>query len=382
MMLSRLRDLTLFLTAALYALGHSYVGAMLLAIVFAAEVLTGAPAWPRTVFDRSLGVLVGALALSGALSEWRGQSLVATAQFAVGAPIVIRGVMLSVGRTPGFARRLLGTLAFAGAAAGALAAYFIAATPYHRAQGHVLGPNIFGTVMAVTLVALLGLSIEARRASRALCLLAIAPTAYALLLTWSRGAWAAAAVGIAVLAALTPWRRLVPGVAVLVAVLAVSSVVVGPQYRAHAQRFNQTLETGDPISRPFIWRVAARIFIDHPWVGTGFSTFSQVYRRYDQSVPEGPPAHAHNLLLQLAVETGILGLAAFTAFASVCAAALLGWRAHARTPAARALPTTVIALAVTLFAHQMVDLTLFGSSMIIALYVLCGLAAAGRSCEF
>ena len=48
---------------------------------------------------------------------------------------------------------------------------------------------------------------------------------------------------------------------------------------------------------------------DSPWLGHGINTFMQIFEAY--RTDRGNPAYAHNSYLQLAAETGLLGLVSF-----------------------------------------------------------------------
>jgi O-antigen ligase len=61
------------------------------------------------------------------------------------------------------------------------------------------------------------------------------------------------------------------------------------------------------------WQGAVQLIIQHPWMGTGPGTFANSYQGVQR---DGAYArYAHNLYLQMAAETGVMGVAAFLAFA-------------------------------------------------------------------
>jgi len=62
-------------------------------------------------------------------------------------------------------------------------------------------------------------------------------------------------------------------------------------------------------SRLEIWRVALRIIQEHPWLGTGLGTFGQKYIELRKpTYIKSTIIHAHNQLLQITDELGILDL--------------------------------------------------------------------------
>jgi O-antigen ligase len=132
----------------------------------------------------------------------------------------------------------------------------------------------------------------------------------ALFLSASRGGIISFAVEMAALALLMVLRRaggryaLAGGVVLLVAVLMVSWLGV----RQILERFSslQTLEVsvGKRASmRGDTWR----IFLDHPWTGTGLGTLQTVFPRYETLYDGKIVSHTHNDYLEALAETGLLG---------------------------------------------------------------------------
>lgn len=91
------------------------------------------------------------------------------------------------------------------------------------------------------------------------------------------------------------------------------------------------------VSATYRAKVAATclaIWHDHPWIGTGFSTFPQVYPRY-QTFDSGQQwDEAHNEYAQLLAEAGLLGLAAALAFIVIATASTRRARSFATGGAA------------------------------------------------
>jgi O-antigen ligase len=132
----------------------------------------------------------------------------------------------------------------------------------------------------------------------------------ALFLSASRGGIVSFGVELAALVLLMVLQRraskhaLAGGMVVLVAVLMVSWLGV----KQVLERFSslQTLEVsvGKRASmRGDTWR----IFLDHPWTGTGLGTLRSVYPRYETLYDGKIVNHAHNDYLEALAETGLLG---------------------------------------------------------------------------
>lgn len=132
----------------------------------------------------------------------------------------------------------------------------------------------------------------------------------ALFLSASRGGIVSFGVELAALVLLMLLQRtagrhaLAGGVVLLVAVLMVSWLGV----RQVLERFSsfQTLEVsaGKRASmRGDTWR----IFLDHPWTGTGLGTLQTVFPRYETLYDGKIVNHAHNDYLEALAEMGVLG---------------------------------------------------------------------------
>ena len=61
--------------------------------------------------------------------------------------------------------------------------------------------------------------------------------------------------------------------------------------------------------RIVLWKEAIAIIKDHPFLGCGLNTYSIVAPKY--KIAEGGGIYPHNSYLQMAAETGLLGLGAF-----------------------------------------------------------------------
>lgn len=195
--------------------------------------------------------------------------------------------------------------------------------------GSTLGnPNSLGGFLALLLPLITGRVFFPRhRAERVVMLCFAAAAGGLLILTFSRGAWLGAAAGLlgtglvalrwrGVLSIQTvrQWwaqrsaqhkRRLIAG-----AMVAASAVVVGgiALTLLFARSFTQegrsiTLRTG-------IYQIAIDLTLEKPLTGHGLYTFGRGLERYHAMPPQTPHSHAHNIILHIAAELGIVGLAA------------------------------------------------------------------------
>ncbi len=153
------------------------------------------------------------------------------------------------------------------------------------------------------------------------------------------------------------WRRtglgLVVGGILTVLVASTATDFLGPRIQRSLEAL-QMKEEGIDFAlsgRVALWRTTGRIIIEHPLTGVGTDNFQQAYKAYapadDQFVEwDGPGAyHAHQIVLEILAETGLIGLLLWLAAAAL---AIRAWRfapASARERAA----APALALAVTVF---------------------------------
>lgn len=79
-----------------------------------------------------------------------------------------------------------------------------------------------------------------------------------------------------------------------------------------------------------IWKCAFGMFHESPWLGVGLANFQYVLPRFDLNDPLKP--HAHNQLVQVLAETGLVGLFLFAAALVLLLIALLRLRADSVEP--------------------------------------------------
>lgn len=186
----------------------------------------------------------------------------------------------------------------------------------------------------------------------------LALTGGTLLLTQSRGAWAG--VMVALLAFLTWHRRSTRALAAsLVAGLAVLAFALGPRRvldLAISQSGPQMAR--NVSSRVELWSRALYGIQDFPFTGMGMNVFRKVMPRFYPTflaTPDFDVSHAHNHLLQAALDLGIPGLIAYAAIWLTAAALLVRvYRRSARRPIGRLLAG---GLGAGLIAHFWFSLT-------------------------
>ena len=190
-------------------------------------------------------------------------------------------------------------------------------------------PNFAGGTLAVTLPFAVSLAIGARDRWRRAGWWAIAVLQVAAIgLTKSRGGLIGGVAGLAVLAVLE--RRRLRGLmtgAARVGLIAVASLVVVVGVAAAILSRTSPSEVfsgGTLVKRWEYWRAAAGVFASNPVLGTGPDTFYATYGRHRaesdgaaHGLNEAPPDKPHNIYLEYAATTGVLGLGAYLALIAI-----------------------------------------------------------------
>jgi O-antigen ligase len=303
------------------------------------------------VLTPALGLMVGylvALVLSATFAGGPGSDS-ASGVFS----FVLEGLLLFVlvtnaVRTPQVLKSVVWALLLAGAVMGLVSIWVVLTHTYRNALGgfaqvaadQVPGigpkplPRLAGPVgetnryaQVMLLLVPLGIACIRLAGSRVRRLAAIGATALTLsgmLLTYSRGAAVALAI-VALVMVATGFIR-ARHLVLLVAVLGAIVVVAAPNYLARlaslsslnsATSQDSTQVDGALRGRATENLAALDTFRDHPLVGVGpgqfFERYSQTYANELDLRFLKTSRRAHNLYLEMAADTGVLGLAAFLA---------------------------------------------------------------------
>lgn len=180
-----------------------------------------------------------------------------------------------------------------------------------RIYGFFDNPNNFGQVLILFLplfIALILMSTGWKK--RAFYAIAAIPPLIALILTLSRSSWIGLAVALFVFAIFFDWR-FIP----LAAIAALIAYPILPM--SIQQRIMSMFNPADTSTRyrTVIFNTIWPVIRDYWWTGLGLGNDAvmKITRNYP-IFSVAVPLHSHNLFLQVWVETGIIGLAAFVGF--------------------------------------------------------------------
>jgi putative inorganic carbon (HCO3(-)) transporter len=129
-----------------------------------------------------------------------------------------------------------------------------------------------------------------------------------IMLTVSRGAWFAFTAAILFISI---WIR---SLGVFFMVLGICIIATQQFYSPFLKgRLHSFFVFGDnsSIDRKAIWHVAWKMFISKPWLGLGLGTFMFNFNKFSDGTYQYGVPYAHNCYLQVAAETGLVGLIIF-----------------------------------------------------------------------
>jgi putative inorganic carbon (HCO3(-)) transporter len=185
---------------------------------------------------------------------------------------------------------------------------------FMRVGGTVGSPNFAAAYLSVSLAS--AASILFTNLGRKLKWLAIAVLGVggvALIFTFSRGGWIAAALAVALIC-LLGCRRRGFSLKTPIAIILILAMLCSPFLSVISARLLED-DKGSAESRIPLMKLAFRIIEDNPVLGVGANNFSVVMDRYLTSdFREGWLFTVHNKYLLVLSETGIVGLLAFLAF--------------------------------------------------------------------
>jgi O-antigen ligase len=212
-----------------------------------------------------------------------------------------------------------------------------------------------------------------------------------ILLAGSRASW----LTFALVMLISGWRRfgiwrlglIMAGGALVAAAVAMN---FSTQFESRLERSAMVFSGGEKgindalAGRLDIWRAATRMIVDHPVNGVGVRGFRDVYPAYAQpgdfwlSNGQAGALHAHQLVLEILAETGVIGLLLWLMGAAL---ALRAWRWALPASRTRAFPAA-LALVVTVFplnTHLAFYSTFWGgvTLLLVGLYAGCLFAIEG-----
>jgi putative inorganic carbon (HCO3(-)) transporter len=298
----------LFASTFSIALTQTALGlAILLWLAFA--LFRKAPPPRRTMLDIPLLFFVAVSIVAAFLSDKRLASFVNLRNYALMSIIYLIASVVTTRRAALWQFAVL-LVSGTGVAAYGIAIYLLGkgAGTLGRTPGPFANAMTFGGILLVLCSLFLavavgpGVSGRLRRAAAAAAIVCFA----ALFFSFTRSSWVGAVVSVIVILAFLRKRWLAPFAAALV----IFVFVLPAQYRARVESI-WNLKHMTNAHRLQLLQGGIGIVKDHPVIGVGPKDLADEYRRY---MPPGAVqvfGHMHNIFLQIAVQSGFVGLAVF-----------------------------------------------------------------------
>lgn len=237
-------------------------------------------------------------------------------------------------------------------------------------------PNVLAGGLAAIVPIVLALVMQPERRWRLLGAFSIAPIGIVLLLLQSRGAFFALGAGLCVWVILYNRLFLVLIPIGLLGAFYINQVSGGPPLTQLFYGKIGTVTGGTLTERQDLWFQALYLIRQSPLLGIGLGAYPRIAPYAFPYSPSQPATlfapHAHNLFFQVALDTGLLGLASFavlifTSFSS-------SWRAW-RSSVEPHLAIAVMAALTVVVVHGLGDTIVWGTAKpSIVLWIVLGFA--------
>lgn len=191
-----------------------------------------------------------------------------------------------------------------------------------RASGFFPDPHMFAFFLGMSLPLAIALAFEDHSRKRGFWLACAGIILITDLLTFSRGGYLGLISGLSVfflplLLSFTQRRKQMFRIGMLVIIA--GSFFFSPVGARFLSSFSQS--DGSNVERLRLWEEAAFFIGERPWLGTGLGNYPLLVK---PSAEYREPIYAHNLFLDIALETGLIGLLFFAGFLFSCLSS--AWR--------------------------------------------------------
>lgn len=253
----------------------------------------------------------------------------------------------------------------------------------YRATGAFQHPNMLGAYLTIAIPLSLALLFAKWKKMRQRIFFTVATglLVWTLFLTFSRGAWMGLAIGLLFYIVIIIGRRVNPWIR---SALIALSIVIGSLTVMHALELKNQLsvvksDVATAQWRLDMWRECVLLVKARPFFGHGLNTFMPVMENHLIST-QNPLAvgysasYAHNCYLQMAVETGVLGLSAFLAIIFIFYRRVLSSLPTAQD--ARLLTVGLLSGLLAFLVHSAVDINFYSLELPILFWFMAGVVIA------
>ena len=206
----------------------------------------------------------------------------------------------------------------------------------------------------------------------------------AMVVSMSRGGMLSLAVALVVLFVILARRERFTATGIGAIVLLLCVLIVGWVGGAVADReFGAMFDAQGNLAdgRLQVWRDALLMVRDFPLFGTGFGTFGHIYPTYRTIIGGKFYYNAHNDILELFTDTGLIGFSLMGWFVLAAVRAALVKGRKRRDPLARYISLGALTGVLALLLHSLVDFNFQSGANGLYFFFLLGLAVAAAHVE-
>ncbi|MDD5503910.1 MAG: O-antigen ligase family protein [Candidatus Omnitrophica bacterium] len=245
-------------------------------------------------------------------------------------------------------------------------------------------PNLLASYLSmVNLIALFFCFVVKSKAFRGACLLALLMNCYSLWLTRSAAGLVSFAIGVFLLNLLMSAKGAPREKRFRITLAVFCAVVFAAMACLTTSRIIYDTGTDKMLlslaGRLEFWKTAMRIITDQPFQFVGLEGFGFLYRLY-APYAQFESTMAHNLFLQLWIETGIMGMAVFIWFAaSVVLAAIRGLKKARPVFEDYAFKSACLGAVFVFLIHNMLDFSFFVPQTAVIFWLLCAFIVSNEN---
>ena len=193
------------------------------------------------------------------------------------------------------------------------------------------------------------------------------------ILNFKRGSWLALMFVLAIQGWIKSKKMILPVVFAAIAIFIL--------YQPARDRLLNLRDEFSPVhgGRVAMWAVFPSILRDHP-MGVGIDNVGTIMYEYNPEIEKGH-AHLHNTPIQIAVEVGILGLAAFLWWMTVFAKVSYATFRRVNKPYEKALMLGIFSAFTGFLINSLVEFNFGDSEVVMVIYFIMGLTLIVRRAE-
>ncbi len=244
-----------------------------------------------------------------------------------------------------------------------------------RVSSTFTNPNIYAVFLIVALIFSFGAIFKAKTTfTKIFCIFATTVNLFAMIFTWTRGAWLAILIAAVALGLL--YIKRAPGTLLTVAAVIPYLIYLIPH--TVLDRFLSIFNSADTsvAYRFSIWRASVKMLSENFFTGVGMGTeaFMDSFLKYAEDGVSAP--HSHNLFLELAAEGGIFMLLVFLAILFVRAKHVSEYRHYISHSTLKNPIATTVTATVGLIVFGMTDYIFYDMRMAFLFFILFGISSA------